>query len=145
MLCVYAPKLILSLSTLGAALGAATLASPQVLAGPVPGAQFALLLPALVSSPETLTRSRTVVVAVALRSEMDNLLLAALASFDHLLLALARARTRLVAGHVFLTCHDASCICSTCGDDPNCWSSSARAHDGNLPLEESCTSPPPSV
>ncbi len=107
----HAPKLILSLPTLGAALGAATLASPQVLARPVPGAQLALLLPALVPSLKAFTRSSTVVVAIALRAEMDNLLLPALASFDHLLFALARTRTRLVAGHVFLTyCHISSSV-----------------------------------
>ena len=108
MLCVYAPKLILSLPSLGTALSTSTLASPQVLAGPVSGGELALGGAALVSSPETLTRSRTIVVAVALRAEMDNLFLAALASLDHLLLALARAATRLVAGHVFLTWHASS-------------------------------------
>ena len=55
--------------------------------------------------PETFTRRSTVVVAIALRSEMNNLFLAALAALDHHLLALARATTRLVAGHVLLAGH----------------------------------------
>lgn len=55
--------------------------------------------------PETFTRRRTVVVAIALCAEMDNLLLAALAALDHHLLALRRTAARLVAGHVLLTWH----------------------------------------
>lgn len=102
---VYTPKLILSLSSLRAALSASALAGPQVLTRPVPSRKLALGSATLVSSLETLTRSSTVVVPVALGPEMDNLLLAALASFDHLLLASARTGTRLVARHIFLTCH----------------------------------------
>lgn len=55
--------------------------------------------------PETFTRRRTVVVTIALRSEMNNFLLAALAALDHHLLALRRATTRFIAGHVLLAGH----------------------------------------
>jgi len=83
-------KLILSLSSAGTRLLTSSLASPQLLASPIPRRQLVVGRITFVACLETLTRRRTVVVTVTLCTKMNNLLLAIGTSLDHLLLALAR-------------------------------------------------------
>ena len=80
-------------------MGRAAWASPEVLAGPVTGAQLAPRIGAVVAGPEGFARGGRIVMTVSFGPKVYESFFAVLAGFDHFLFARACAGPRTIARH----------------------------------------------
>ena len=81
------------------------LTSPQLFASPVTRRKFIGSRPTLMTSFKALTRSSRIVMSITLGAEMNELLFAARASFDHHLLPRSVRPSRAVAFHLAFIRH----------------------------------------